>query len=74
MILSSKTYDFLKWLALLALPAIAIFVNTVAPLWGMSEDLVKAIVITINALGVLIGTLIGVSQANISKYSNNDVE
>ena len=48
-----------KWLGLIVLPALAVFVNTVGPAWGWPH--VDAIVITLNALGILAGALIGVS-------------
>ncbi|MDG5953512.1 phage holin [Bifidobacterium longum] len=55
----SRVYDVLKWLGLIVLPALAVFVNTVGPAWGWPH--VDAIVITLNALGILAGALIGVS-------------
>lgn len=50
----------LKWLALIALPAIAVFVQAVGPAWGLPH--IDQIVTTINALSVLIGALIGASE------------
>ena len=55
----SRVYDILKWLGLIVLPALALFVNTVGPAWGWTH--VDAIVTTLNALGILAGALIGVS-------------
>ena len=60
-ILSSKAYDILKWLGLIALPAIATFIGVIGAVWGWNDT--DAIVATINAIGVLIGALIGVSHA-----------
>lgn len=59
-LLPDRVYDALKWLALIALPAIAVFAQAVGPAWGLSH--VDQIVATIDALGVLIGALIGVSE------------
>ena len=56
-------YKILKWLGLIALPAIAVFVSTVGQAWGMDPGLSNAIVTTLNALGVLVGALLGISQA-----------
>lgn len=64
--LNDKLYDFLKWLALIFLPALAILVSVVLPAWNVGTDLVKPIVITLNAVGVFIGALIGISQATIA--------
>ena len=55
-----KIYQILKWIALIFLPALAVFIGTVGPQWGMSN--VESIVITINAIGLFIGTCIGLSQ------------
>lgn len=54
-------YQVLKWVGLIACPAIATFVGAVFPAWGIPN--VDAITLTLNAAGVLIGALIGVSAA-----------
>lgn len=59
-LLPDKAYEILKWVALIALPAIAVFAQAVGPAWGLPH--VDQIVATIDALGVLIGALIGVSE------------
>lgn len=53
-------YDLLKWVGLVALPALAVFYATIAPAWGLPYP--DQIVLTLNAVGVLIGVLIGASQ------------
>lgn len=58
-LIPDKAYDVLKWVGLVVLPALAVFVGTVGPAWGWHY--VDAIVITLNALGILAGALIGVS-------------
>lgn len=57
--LPDKLYTWLKWLGLIACPALATFYGVVAPLWGWPAP--EAVVTTINAIGVLIGALIGYS-------------
>ncbi len=57
-------YNILKWLGLIALPAIGVFVSVVGPAWGFPN--VDQIVTTLNAAGVLIGVLIGASQMSAS--------
>ena len=49
------------------------FVSTVGQAWGMDASLSNAIVTTLNAIGVLIGALIGVSQAT-AKQEEGDGE
>lgn len=58
-ILPDNVYGILKWAGLVACPAIATFVGVVGPVWGMPH--VDAVVTTINATGLCIGALIGVS-------------
>ena len=62
-IIPDGAYQLLKWAGLIALPAIAVFVSTVGQAWGMDPGLSNAIVTTLNALGVLVGALLGISQA-----------
>lgn len=57
--LPDRIYQILKWLGLIACPALATFVGVVGPVWGMPY--VDATVTTINATGLLIGALIGAS-------------
>jgi len=57
--LPDNVYQILKWLGLIACPALATFVGVVGPVWGMPY--VEATVTTINATGLLIGALIGAS-------------
>lgn len=65
--LSNNVYNVFKWLGLIFCPALAVLLATVLPVWGVDAGLVKALVITINAIGVFIGALIGVSQATIAR-------
>lgn len=60
-LLNSKAYSILKWVGLIAMPAIATFIGVVGTVWAWPHT--DAIVTTINAVGVLVGALIGVSQA-----------
>lgn len=63
-IIPDGVYQLLKWAGLIALPALAVFVSTVGQVWGMDPGLSNAIVTTLNALGVLVGALLGISQAS----------
>lgn len=58
--LPSSWYDRLKWVGLCLLPAVAVLIQTVGPAWGMPY--VEQIVLTINAVGVFIGAIIGASH------------
>jgi len=70
MILKNGWYDVLKWCGLIALPALAVFYNVLGEAWGLPY--VDEIVTTLNAVGALTGTLIGVSNANYYKQENLD--
>ena len=61
-LLPDRVYDVLKWLGLIVFPALAVLVSTVGPAWGLPDT--AAIVTTLNAIGVLCGSLIGVSALN----------
>ena len=62
-LLPSPVYDVLKWVGLVCLPSLGVFISVIGPVWGLPY--VDAIVTTINALGVLIGALIGASQLSV---------
>ena len=62
-IVPDRIYRVLKWAGLIALPAIAVFVSTVGQAWGLDADTMNGVVTTLNAMGVLIGALLGYSQA-----------
>ncbi len=57
--LSNKTYDFLKWFALIALPATQVFWLTVGKVWGFPY--LTEVGATIGALGLFIAALLGIS-------------
>lgn len=65
MMISNKTYDILKWVALVAIPAIEAFWLTVGKVWGFPY--LTEIGTTIAAVGLLIAALIGVSSNNYYK-------
>ncbi len=66
--LDNKVYDVLKWVALIALPALGTLLSVVLPLWNIcDEGTVTAIVGTITAVSTFLGTLLGVSTAKYRK-------
>lgn len=68
-LLPDKAYQVLKWVALIALPAVAWLVGVVGPQWGFPHC--GEIVTTINAVGVFVGALIGVSQLTSAKTDDS---
>ena len=61
----NKLYDVLKWVCLIALPALAVFYAVIAKIWGLPYE--AEIPATINAVALFIGSLIGVSHLAIKK-------
>lgn len=64
-IFNDKTFNVLKWLAMVCLPALAVFVRAFFPVWNIpyGEQISESIVI-INAL---LGALLGVSTIGYNK-------
>lgn len=60
-LLPDKTYNILKWVGLVALPAVATFVGTVGTAVNWEQTGIAVTVIT--ATGTLVGTLLGVTTA-----------
>lgn len=60
--LDNKTYDILKYVALIALPAIQVFWLTIGKIWNIGYTV--EIGATIGAVALLLGTLLGVSTKN----------
>lgn len=74
--MSNRVYDTLKWIALVALPAVTALVVTIGSIWGLPTD---QIVATIAAIDTFIGTIIGISgikykNANKIEAEDEDVE
>ena len=65
--LSNKVYDILKWVALIVLPALATFYSVLSGIWGFPFG--EQIPATLTAIGLLVGTLIGISTAKYKKES-----
>lgn len=66
--LENRVYDVLKWVALIALPALSTLISVVLPLWNVcDESVVTAIVGTISAISAFLGSLLGVSSINYNK-------
>ena len=60
--MNDKTYDILKRVALIVVPALATFVNAVGIVWGVPYT--NEVTVTITAFGVFLGAAIGVSSKN----------
>lgn len=63
--LDNKTYDVLKWIAQILLPAIGTLYFALSKIWGLPFS--TEIVGTISAIDVFLGALLGISTANYNK-------
>lgn len=66
LMMSDKVYDVLKWIAIVFLPAIALFFNALAIAWQWDVP-IEAIDATFAAVETLIGSLIGISTLAYNK-------
>lgn len=57
--MSNQTYDFLKYLAQIAIPAISTFIFAVFKVWGIPYG--PEIVGTLSAVDILLGALLKIS-------------
>lgn len=65
--MSNRTYDALKHIALIVLPALATLYTTVGPIWGL--PFVHEVVATIVAVDTFLGVIL---KINSSRYNNSD--
>lgn len=63
--MKNKTYDVLKFVAQILLPAIATLYFALATIWGLPYG--EAIVGTITAIDLFLGTLLGITSAEYNK-------
>ena len=69
--MNDKTYDILKRVALIIIPALATFVNAAGMVWGLPYT--NEITATITAFGVFLGAAIGVSSANYTPETHGNL-
>ena len=67
--MKNKTYDFLKFLAQIVLPAIGTFYYAIALIWGL--PFAESIVGTIVAIDAFLGALLGISTIEYNKEKEN---
>lgn len=70
--ISNKWYDFLKWFALIAIPAFEAFWLTVGKVWGWPY--LTEVGTTIAAVGLLIAALIGVSTKGYKSLEDENAD
>jgi hypothetical protein len=68
--MSNKTYNILKYIAQIALPALATLYFALAGIWGFPYG--EEVVGTITAVDTCLGVMLGISTAQYNK--NKEVE
>ena len=69
--MNNKTYDILKYVALLVIPALATFMNAVGTVWGIPHT--SEATTTITAFGVFLGAALGISSKNYTPETHGDL-
>ena len=69
--MNDKTYNILKRVALIIIPALATFVNAAGMVWGLPYT--NEITATITAFGVFLGAALGVSSANYEPETHGNL-
>lgn len=67
--MNDKIYNILKWIALIALPALSTLMFALSNIWNFDAT---PVIGTIAAIETFIGSLIGVSTYQYNKNKNDD--
>lgn len=65
-IFSNKIFDLLKWISIVALPALSTFIVVLGKIWNWG-DIAPMVAQTITAVAVLLGALLGISSIQYNK-------
>ena len=68
--LSNKTYDVLKWIALYLLPALGTLYFALAGIWAFPYG--EEVAGTITAIDTFLGVLLGISTAQYNKANGEE--
>ncbi len=68
--ISNRTYDVLKWIAQILLPALATLYFGIAQIWSLPYA--EAVIGTISVIDAFLGALLGISTYNYNKAKDND--
>ena len=59
--LPQKFYELLRWVIAIVLPALGVFIVTINSIWYLDWP-AEAISLTLDAIGLLLGTIFGISK------------
>ena len=66
--MQNKTFEILKWVALIVIPALATFIGVVGK--AINWEYTDITVIIITAIGTFLGTVLGVSNRTFKMFSS----
>lgn len=69
-IMQNKTFEILKWVAAIVIPALATFVGVVGK--AVNWEYTDITVIIITAIGTFLGTVLGVSNRTFKMFSSDE--
>ena len=69
-LMKNSTYDKLKWIVMIVLPALAALLTAIGEIWGIAD--MPRIVLTLNAVTAFLGAIIGISTAQYNKANNHE--
>lgn len=72
MMMNNKVYDVLKWIAMYLLPALGTLYFTLSGIWGFPFG--EEIVGTITAIDTFLGVILGISNAQYKRCSDENTE
>ena len=70
---NNKTYDILKWISTVVLPALATLVLAIGQIWNVTAWTVP-IGATIAAVATFMGAVLGISSIQYAKRIENEAE
>lgn len=62
--LSNKVYDILKWVLFIFVPAFNVLLGTLGTIYNFETE---TIILTIDAIALFLGTIVGISNYNYKK-------
>lgn len=68
--MSNRTYDILRWIACIVLPAVVTFVAAIGKIWGIPYT--PQVAATIAAVDTLLGACLQISSANYIEKKFDD--
>ena len=68
--MQNKTFEILKWVAVIVVPALATFVGVVGK--AVNWEFTDITVIIITATGTFLGTVLGVSNRTYKMFSSDE--